>query len=1333
MKPTVTTTVLCSVLTAATAFGGEYAWTGAADAFWTNAANWTVGGAVATEPPGTYIASDGLSEAGELDSVAVFGTIAANAATIDLDGMLDVSNIVIAAGTTTAYTFGSSTDGSQAISIHSTGGVFRVESGAVTPILRSPFCFDRRDGKAWGVGDASIVKIVNNSSGTLVINNFHYSPVKRAYETPIRFEGTGNIQISSIATIGYKRNYIYLDLFQTNGGRLIIDCDLPAHSASLVRKIRDNSSCTSIIELTANGVLGTYPGMELFNIYGSLTIVGEGTLKCQAVMKSASYGGSYQNGNNTVSGSLTVLTRMESITYGSGAFVSGYYHGYNWGTTEFSSNCVIAGAVQILADNSTASSYPTLRTTALSSGGTGGTLGTGIVQLGNHARLLYTGEGGSYDQTIAITNSTPRRTNQAAFDITPSATIEQGGSGDLTLASPFLTAGCSNAVATLTLANSTAFAATFASVLADNGETGGSLAVVKTGSGVWRLTAHNTYTGGTTVKAGTLALGAGDSLAASGALTLAGGTLAVEADAMLPSLTVSAAGGVIEAEGHAVTLSGVSSSGGALNIVTGGGSVFCPSLAGSAPGWLTVNGLPVETIGEDGLLRGVSIPHDVAIAATGDTVPDAASQVVGITTAGGGGNDSIAAAVTTVKGLVQKSVTASTIEIGDGRSLAADVVAIRDQSESLTIGTAGDAGSLTSTDMLEFRNDNAGGRELTANVGVSAQALRTHGAGTTVLAGGAAADSLSVEGGTLHLTGAKTYSFDDIAVISNVNGTVSTLLVDGGADVVFGRSSGFAAARIGANGSESPNWLTAVGRLVVSNATVRGTAGAGTEFADGGVSDAMQVGLCATGILDIRAGAVVSNRLVVGGSLATAGAAEYYESFGAVYLRGGELVTLGKVYGNYGTGSLFSGYGTAQSYLQIDDGDLTAYGTLTFGSYRPVIFHQRGGSFRSTNGTIYFGGTNCGRSHGRFSGGVVDLDCSIYLTYTFSGAACNTLTVESGTGIDNHARKILANSNGYNNSSNFSSTVAEAYVNLNGGWLRTAGIVQSSNYNVENPAWNYLTVTNHHLHINFNGGVWKTGKSECDIFCCDKTNEAYAANRVVVYAGGATIDTEGKTGNFSTVPFSAPLGRGVTAIRMDGGISGMAVPPFIDIDGDGRGATAIAEFDEATGAVTNIVVTSAGEGYTHATALLRMGKVSSSLMTLECELADNVATGSFTKAGEGDFKFAAANTYGGATVLAGGTLVLGVPDALPPGTTIVPNGGALASTAANFPSAIKVDVSGLDPNGRSYALATFTDEAPAALPALTVVGADRPKDWTLRLVGNVLRVGYSRGSVFIIR
>jgi len=55
-------------------------------------------------------------------------------------------------------------------------------------------------------------------------------------------------------------------------------------------------------------------------------------------------------------------------------------------------------------------------------------------------------------------------------------------------------------------------------------ESGGSFGLEKIGSGTLFLTAANTYTGGTTVSAGTLRLGTGGSLTSTGALTLNGGT-----------------------------------------------------------------------------------------------------------------------------------------------------------------------------------------------------------------------------------------------------------------------------------------------------------------------------------------------------------------------------------------------------------------------------------------------------------------------------------------------------------------------------------------------------------------------------------------------------------------------------------------------------------------------------------------------------------------------------------------------------------------------------------------------------------------------------------------
>ena len=64
--------------------GTTYYWTGAADAFWTNAANWRVGsadGAVATTPPGKYYNAAG-TEVGANGDTACFGPISSANTTI---------------------------------------------------------------------------------------------------------------------------------------------------------------------------------------------------------------------------------------------------------------------------------------------------------------------------------------------------------------------------------------------------------------------------------------------------------------------------------------------------------------------------------------------------------------------------------------------------------------------------------------------------------------------------------------------------------------------------------------------------------------------------------------------------------------------------------------------------------------------------------------------------------------------------------------------------------------------------------------------------------------------------------------------------------------------------------------------------------------------------------------------------------------------------------------------------------------------------------------------------------------------------------------------------
>ena len=116
--------------------GTTYYWTGAADAFWTNAANWRVGsadGAVATTPPGKYYNAAG-TEVGANGDTACFGPISSANTTIDLSGIGQINFVNVLAGAP-AYVFGTEESSAQALRWDSTAdSQFTVESGVTNEI-----------------------------------------------------------------------------------------------------------------------------------------------------------------------------------------------------------------------------------------------------------------------------------------------------------------------------------------------------------------------------------------------------------------------------------------------------------------------------------------------------------------------------------------------------------------------------------------------------------------------------------------------------------------------------------------------------------------------------------------------------------------------------------------------------------------------------------------------------------------------------------------------------------------------------------------------------------------------------------------------------------------------------------------------------------------------------------------------------------------------------------------------------------------------------------------------------------------------------------------------
>ena len=146
----------------------------------------------------------------------------------------------------------------------------------------------------------------------------------------------------------------------------------------------------------------------------------------------------------------------------------------------------------------------------------------------------------------------------------------------------------------------------------------------KTGAGILRLTAVNSYSGGTRVTAGTLAVNADSALGRAGTgLLLDGATL--RADAALTSnraITLNSGGGTIDNNGNAVTLSGVLSGTGGLT-KDGAGTLILSGVNGYAGATVIANGILAATGGN-------AIPNSSAVVMqAGSTLQVVQSQTVG--------------------------------------------------------------------------------------------------------------------------------------------------------------------------------------------------------------------------------------------------------------------------------------------------------------------------------------------------------------------------------------------------------------------------------------------------------------------------------------------------------------------------------------------------------------------------------------------------------------------------------------------------------------------------------------------------------------------------------
>lgn len=515
----------------------EYVWTGAQDAYWTNAANWTVGGAVATDAPGVRFTTKDWQTVTNLNATASFGAVAGGApTTIDLDGLFFVSNLVVKAGAP-KYTFGTA---GQYLGLAHEGGRFTVEKGAAAPAVAGVYGFlwypGMKESKPDTYDTPDEARFVNESEGELVLSNFGNTspnaPSSGIGGTWCRFIGLGGAGDIRIDSWSKKRTSVALNLYPEGAQRLLlVGTTADPKTDQLVRGIQvggGRKATVVVVEKTLELGQGTevttgkkkMPVVRVRDAGTRLTFTGDGVVGLHGMnqkSKPETFGkGFVPAGANIDAGAELVFACKVDGFFGSNAVTqkspqeSFYFH-RGAGTLSFTrTDNAFEGGIDLLSFDKNA----TLAFTAP------GQMGPGTIRIGNAGRLLYTGtEALAFGKDLAITNKTVGVDYEPTASVDASATVEQGGAGALTVTSPVDVSG-TGGTAVLTLANSTAVEATWAGVLT-NAADGSTLALAKTGSGAWTLTAKNTFTGGATVKEGTLVLAAGASLAAP--VTIKGG------------------------------------------------------------------------------------------------------------------------------------------------------------------------------------------------------------------------------------------------------------------------------------------------------------------------------------------------------------------------------------------------------------------------------------------------------------------------------------------------------------------------------------------------------------------------------------------------------------------------------------------------------------------------------------------------------------------------------------------------------------------------------------------------------------------------------------------
>lgn len=484
--------------------------------------------------------------------------------------------------------------------------------------------------------------------------------------------------------------------------------------------------------------------------------------------------------------------------------------------------------------------------------------------------------------------------------------------------------------------------------------------------------------------------------------------------------------------------------------------------------------------------------------------------------------------------------------------------------------------------------------------------LRLNAFNETIGALAGAAGSIVENGGATNIT--------LTAGANNSSTTFAGTLQNGGANTLGLTKSGTGTLTL-------TGAMNQTGSLIVSNGTL---VAAGTSTATGNVT----VGNSTTNaVLNVPSGgAVTGGTITVGTSTGP----------GAVNITGGSIsmatpentdtISFGASAGGYGAFTMSSGSFTQQRFMFGGTSTTTTTGGMGIGLVT-------GGTVNSTGFIIL---ARAGTSTGvlTMTGGLIDHSgASQNVNVGYAGSGRAELNIAGGL-LDTTGRIVTFGGGTW---------TGTGIANLNAGTLLTNSVSDTSGTSI----------------FNFNGGTLKASATS-SIFLSNTIDNVYSNGAFGSFAGGAVVDSNNFAITFGK-PIQAPTGNGVSTIALSTSGSGYIGAPYVQITGDGTGATGYAVVDtdanSATfGQVTSVVITNPGVNYTTASVTLVGGGGTGA--TANVGLAANTS-GGLTKNGAGTLTLGAVNTYTGTTTVNAGSVTVGIANAIPAASSVVITGGSL--------------------------------------------------------------------------